>query len=145
VPLPTLICTAYVSCRLAEAWRAIVDGDLTEQYFYSTRVESTWEPGAAIRYLNADGGVVADGAVIAIDPPHRLEMSFHPRWDPQLEMEGPVHEMWRVEAANNLTKVSVEVWDVDPDSQTYSQFFEGLPFIVSGMKTVLEKGSDEGA
>ena len=140
---PTLFYTAYVNCRPVEAWRAIVDGDLTEQYFYGTRVESTWEPGAAIRYHGADGGLVAGGAVIAIDPPHRLEMSFHPRWDPLLETEGPVHEVWTVEAADGQTKVSVEVWDVDPESQTYAQFFEGLPFIVSGLKTMLEKGIAE--
>jgi len=140
VPQPTLSHTAYINCRPGEAWRAIVDGDLTQLYFYGTRVESTWEPGAAIRYLGADGGVVADGAVIAIDPPHRLEMDFHPRWNPTMETEGPVREVWAVEAADDLTKVSLEAWAIDPDSATYAEFSEGLPFILSGMQRVLEKG-----
>ena len=105
MPPPTLSHTAYINCRPAEAWRAIVDGDLTEQYFYGTKVETTWEPGAAIRYLGADGGVVADGSVIAIDPPQRLEMDFHPRWDPEMEAEGPVREVGAVEAADELREL----------------------------------------
>ena len=144
MPQPTLSHTTYVKCRPAEAWRAIVDGDLTEQYFYGTRVESTWEPGAAIRYLSADGGIVADGAVVAIEAPHRLEMDFHPRWSPEMEAEGPVREVWVVAAAGDLTKVSLEALDIDPASTTYAEFSEGLPFILSGMQRELEKRSTDG-
>ena len=138
---PVHVYKAYINCRLEAAWRAITDGDLTVQYFYGTRVESTWEPGAEIRYLGADGGVVADGTVIAIEPPHRLEMSFHAHWDPDLEAEGPLREVWLVEEAEGMTKVSVEMWDVALDSKTYTDFTDGFPFIVSGMKTLLETGA----
>lgn len=131
---------AYVKCEPDAAWRAITEGDQTLQYFYATRVESTWEPGAPIRYLGTNGSVVADGAVIAIDAPRRLEMDFHPRWDPGLDAEGPVREVWLVEAANDVTRVSVQVWEVDVESKTYADFTTGLPFIVSGMKTLLETG-----
>jgi len=33
--------------------------------------------------------LVADGKVVAIDAPHRLEMTFHAHWDDDLEEEGP--------------------------------------------------------
>lgn len=138
---PTYVYVAYINCRPDAAWRAITDGDLTVQYFYGTRVESTWERGAEIRYIGADGGVVADGTVIAIEPPHRLEMSFHAHWDPDLEAEGPVREVWLVAEAEGLTKVSVEMWDVALHSNTYTDFTDGFPFIVSGMKTLLETGA----
>lgn len=140
---PTMFHTVFVNCRPEDAWRAITDGDMTVQYFYGTKVESTWEADAAIRYLGPDGEVVADGVVIAIDAPHRLEMSFHPRWNPDLDAEGPVREVWTVETADDATKVSVETWDVDSDSKTYAEFIEGFPYILSAMKTVLESGEPQ--
>ena len=84
--------------------------------------------------------MVADGEVLAIDEPKRLEMMFHPRWDPELESEGAVRTVWLIEAADALTRVRVEYYDLDLASRTYGNFVEGIPYIVSGMKTLLETG-----
>ena len=137
---PTHVYQVYINVEPKLVWQAIVDGDYTVQYFYGTRVESTWEQGAELRYLDAAGGVVADGRVIAIDPPHRLEMSFHARWDQALEAEGPVREAWIIEDVNGASKLTVEMYDAAPGSHTYEDFTSGFPYIVSGLKTLLETG-----
>jgi uncharacterized protein YndB with AHSA1/START domain len=137
---PTHIYEAYIHCSADAAWNAIVDGDQTVQYFYGTRVESEWTPGSPVRYLSPGGDVVADGEIISVDSPKRLEMMFHPRWDPELEAEGPVRTVWLVEEADELTRVCVEYYDLDPAGKTYAEFVAGAPFIVSGMKTMLETG-----
>lgn len=137
---PSHVYEAYIRCEPRAAWNAIVDGDQTVRYFYGTRVESDWSAGSTIRYLSAEGDVVADGEVISFDPPRRLEMTFHPRWDPELEREGPVRAVWTVEERHGLTSVVVEYYDLDPDSRIHGEFVGGIPFIVSGMKTLLETG-----
>ena len=68
---PNHVYQAYIAAEPKEVWKAITDGDYTVQYFYGTRVESDWSEGSELRYLGEDGSVVADGSVIAIDPPHR--------------------------------------------------------------------------
>lgn len=138
--VPVHVYETYISCEPEAAWAAITDGDQTVQYYYGTRVESTWEADTPVRYLSSDGGVVADGIVLAIDAPQRLELTFHPRWDPDLEAEGPTRMVWLVASENGLTQVRVELYDVAPDSRTYEDFTNGLPFIVAGMKTLLETG-----
>ena len=138
--LPDHVYQAYIDCTVEDAWAAVVDGDRTVQYYYGTRVESEWHPGAAIRYLGHDGSVVADGEILAIDEPKRLELTFHARWDPELEAEGPVRMVWEIGAAHGLTTVTVEFHGAAPGSRTYEDFVGGLPFIVSGMKTLLETG-----
>ncbi len=77
-------------------WQAITDGDETVRYYYGTRVISDWTVGAPLRYDYPDGsGLAADGIVLEVEPPRRLIMSFHPRWDPGIEAEGPVRMTWR--------------------------------------------------
>ena len=66
---------------------------------------------------------------------------FHARWDPELEAEGFVRSVWLIDAADDLTHLRVEYYDLDPASRTYSDFVGGIPFIVSGMKTLLETGT----
>jgi DNA-binding transcriptional ArsR family regulator/uncharacterized protein YndB with AHSA1/START domain len=137
---PTHIYQTYIKCEPEQAWNAIVDGDFTVNYFYGTRVESDWEPGAAITYTYPDGSVAADGEVIAIDHGKRVEMTFLARWDPELEAEGPAHMAWIVETDSGLTRVTVEYYDLDPSSKRLQDFAAGLPYIVGGMKTLLETG-----
>jgi uncharacterized protein YndB with AHSA1/START domain/DNA-binding transcriptional ArsR family regulator len=122
-------------------WNAIVDGDITEKYFYGTRVESTWEKGAPITYTHPDGRVAAEGSILGIEPGRMVEMTFQALWDEDLVAEGPAREIWRVEDFNGATKLTVELYETPAASKTYADFTSGFPFIVSGMKTLLETGN----
>lgn len=136
---PTHIHETYIRCTPEAAWQAIVDGEQTAQYFFSTRIECDLEAGAPMRYLDAEGNVVADGEILAVDAGRRLEMMFHPRWSPELDAAGAVRTAWIVEEAMGLTKVRVEYYDLQ--SPTLEDFQQGIPFIVAGMKTLLETGA----
>ena len=137
---PSHVYQAYIAAEPKEVWEAITNGDYTVRYFYGTRVESEWIEGSEVRYLGSDGSVVADGRVIAIDPPHRLEYTFLPHWDPELEAEGPARQVWLVEEANGASKLTVELYDTPVDSKRFSDFSGGFPYIISGLKSVLETG-----
>ena len=41
-----------------------------------------------------DGSIAADGSVIEIELGRRVVMTFHPRWHPEIEAEGPVRMTW---------------------------------------------------
>lgn len=137
---PSHVYRTYIACTPDAAWRAITDGRMTSRYFYATTVHSGWKVGDAIVYRGADGSIVADGAVLAIEPGARLEMTFHAHWDTELEAEGPVRMAWVVEAAGELTRVTVEYYELD--GRREGAFMDGIPMIVAGMKTLLETGSE---
>lgn len=142
---PTHVYTVYVAGSAEDVWSAIVDGDRTVQYFYGTRVESTWEPGAPVRYTYPDGTVAADGEVISIDPGTRLEYTFHARWDPDLDAEGPVRQIWRIDpAGDGVVALTVETWDIGADTRTIGEFSSGISYILSGLKTLVETGAPLG-
>jgi uncharacterized protein YndB with AHSA1/START domain len=96
--------------------------------------------GSTVVYHYPDGTVAADGTVLAIDAPNRLEMTFQARWDPDLVAEGPVREVWALSENNGMTEITVELYDVASDSKTLSDFTSGLPYIISGLKSLVETG-----
>ena len=138
---PTHVFQMFINAEPSRVWQAIIDGEQTVKYYYGTRVESTWEPGADLRYLGGDGSLVASGKVIAIDAPKRLEMTLVAHWDDALEAEGPSREVWLLEDANGATKLTLEMHDVEVGSKSYQDFMGGFPYILSGLKTFVETGN----
>jgi DNA-binding transcriptional ArsR family regulator len=134
--------SVFIKAPADRVWRAIVDGDETVRYYYGTRVRSTWEVGAPLTYTYEDGSVAADGSVLDIDPGRRVVMSFHPRWDPEIEAGGPVRMTWAIEPgdAEGLTKLTVTSALI-PGSRTEGEFSGGVVYIVSGLKTAVETGA----
>lgn len=137
---PVHVYQVFIGSQVEDVWRALIDGEQTQQYYFGTKVDSAWEVGSEIRYTYQDGSLAADGRVNGIDPPNRLDITFHPRWDPEIEAAGPTRMVWLIESINGMTRLSVELHEVTPGSRAFDEFVGGLPMIVSGLKTFLETG-----
>lgn len=130
----------YINASPERVWRAITDGDDTVRYYYGTRVSSDWRVGSRVTYDYPDGRVAADGEVIEFDPPRRLETTFHARWDPEAEAEGPLRHVWELEPADGATRLTVTTKGLKKGSRQAEGFGNGIIFIVSGLKTFVEGG-----
>jgi DNA-binding transcriptional ArsR family regulator len=129
----------FINAAPDRIWRAITDGDDTVRYYHGTRVISDWKPGSPLRYDTPDGTVAADGEVLAVDPPTRLEMTFRARWDPELEPEGAVRQVWQLEPSEDspgFTKLTVTTFGLSP--KLAESFTTGMIWIVSGLKSLVE-------
>jgi uncharacterized protein YndB with AHSA1/START domain len=135
--------SVYIKAPPDRIWRAITEGDETVRYYYGTRVSSTWDVGASISYAYPDGSIAADGSVLEIEPGRRVVMSFHPRWDPEIEAEGPITMTWQIEPGPEDGEPSrlVVTSALVPGSKSGSEFANGVVFIVSGLKTAIETGA----
>jgi uncharacterized protein YndB with AHSA1/START domain len=145
VPMSTVdhVYSVYIKASPERIWRAITDGDETVRYYFGTRVSSTWEVGAPITYLYADGSVAADGSVLEIEPGRRVVMSFHPRWDAAIEADGPIRMTWAIEPADREGAPTrlVVTSALTPGSTAETEFSGGVVYIVSGLKTAIETGA----
>jgi len=138
---PDHVYEIYVKAQPERVWQAIVDGNQTVGYYYGTRVVSDWQVGSSIVYTYPDGRVAADGEVLAIDPPRSVEMTFHARWDHDVDAEGPVTQVWHVEPSDGgVTKLTLTTKDMPAESERYRQFTGGIPLILSGLKSLVETG-----
>jgi uncharacterized protein YndB with AHSA1/START domain/DNA-binding transcriptional ArsR family regulator len=134
---PAHVYTAWIRTSPERLWRAITDGEQTQRYYYGTRVVSDWTPGARIEYFYPDGRVAADGEVLEIDEPRRLAMTFHARWDPEVDAAGPIRHVWTIEPDDDGT-CKLTVTTLDATGNRAGEFIEGMAYIVSGLKTWLE-------
>jgi uncharacterized protein YndB with AHSA1/START domain/DNA-binding transcriptional ArsR family regulator len=140
--MPDHVYSVYISASPERIWQAITDGVETEHYYYGTRVGSDWKKGSRIVYEYPDGRLAADGEVLEVDPPRRLEMTFHARWDPEIEAEGPVRQLWQIESTDERgSKLTVTTAGLRPGSRMATEFSDGMVFIVSGLKTWVETGA----
>ena len=131
--------SVFIKAPPERVWRSITDGDETVRYYFGTRVASDWTAGSALTYAYPDGSTAADGKVLEIEPGRRVVMSFHPRWDPAIDAEGPIRMTWEVEPAEDGSKLTVTS-ALLPGSKSAEEFAGGIVYIVSGLKTVIETG-----
>ena len=67
-------------------------------------------------------------------------MSFHPRWDPGIEAEGPIRMSWEVEPTDDGGSKLTVTSALTPGSKSAEEFAGGIVYIVSGLKTFIETG-----
>jgi DNA-binding transcriptional ArsR family regulator/uncharacterized protein YndB with AHSA1/START domain len=138
---PDHVYSVLIRATPERIWQAITDGVETERYYYSTRVDSDWARGGRVVYSYADGSVAADGEVIDIDPGRFVTLTFHARWSPEIEAEGPVRMTWQVEPAGpDVSKLTVTTSGLREGGAAARDFAGGIVYIVSGLKTLVETG-----
>jgi uncharacterized protein YndB with AHSA1/START domain/DNA-binding transcriptional ArsR family regulator len=137
---PASVFTVFVKATPEQVWRAITDSDFTRKYYYASAVESDWAPGSPYRYL-IDGNEAIVGEILDSEPPRRLVMSFDACWDEQVAGDPPSTITWEVaDSGPGVVQLTVVHDGLLPGSATLEQALGGMPFILSGLKTLLETG-----
>jgi uncharacterized protein YndB with AHSA1/START domain len=97
-----------------------------------------------VRHLALTAGlrtVVLAGQILEADSPHRLVTTFDARWDPAVAEDPPSRATWQIEPVGAISKLTVTHDGFDTETATYQQISEGLPIVISGLKTLLETGA----
>lgn len=77
----TQIYQVFIKADAEQIWQAIIDPELTTQYFHGSRITVTPER----REGRGPGGENwGDGAVTVFDPPHKLVHEWRSMYDPEL-------------------------------------------------------------
>lgn len=135
---PVHIYKTFIRSSAEAVWDAITNPEKTVEYFYGTEVDSDWEVGSSMTYRYPDGRVASEGQIIAIDEPKRLEFTFHAMWDEELAAEGPAREVWAITEMSGMVELKVEIYEIG--DKTLDDFTEGLPYIIAGLKSLVETG-----
>lgn len=137
---PRHVFETYIQASPERIWEAITKPTFTRQYLLDAGVESSFEPGAPIRYVGADGDA-AVGEIEIAEPPHRLVLSFRLVYDAALADEPPSRVEWLLTPAGDVTRVTLLHGDLGFSPLTWQATRRGWVRILGGLKTLLETGA----
>ena len=136
---PAHVFQIFIRTTPDKLWQALTDGAFTQQYYFNTRVDSTWKPGADYRYLNGDGSTLLSGEVLEAQPPTRLVTTFLPVWN-ENAAKGPASKVtFEIVALGPVCKLTLTHEDLEVHNMI-DGIREGWAQILSGLKTLLETG-----
>jgi len=117
-------------------WKAITDGELTQKYYYGTRVESDWKAGSTFHYYKSDGSVSSDGKILEIEPQSHLKTLWKPVWLGNVSST----VTWDLQPMGETTLLKLTHSDIDDATFEDAEFHVGWIYVLSSMKSLLETG-----
>jgi uncharacterized protein YndB with AHSA1/START domain len=152
----TQVYRVYIKAKPQAIWDAITTPEWTERYGYGVHAQYELRPGGKFRALanagmRAHGApeVVLDGEVLEWDPPRKLVQTWRMLMDPRLAAEGFTKLTYEIEEG----KDGVSKLTVTHDLENAPALFVlvggsmeaqgaggGWPWVLSGLKTLLETG-----
>jgi uncharacterized protein YndB with AHSA1/START domain len=141
---PKFVYVTYIATTPEKLWQALTDGAFTERYWFGTRIQSDWTPGAAVTFLR-DGAVYEDGgAVLACDPPRRLSYTWSVNSHEEFRGERLSRVTFEIEpmASEKKSEVKLTVThdDFDAGSKVFPAVSGGWPVVLASLKSFLETG-----
>jgi len=139
---PAQVYTVFIRAPQAKVWDAITKPEFTHRYMYDSDANTTWKPGTRLLWTkHGTGSELVDGEVIEYDKPNRLVFSWIIKYDAELTSEGSSRVTYELSEAEGLTKLTVVHDDFPSGSKVYDEVAGGWPYILSGLKTLLETGA----
>ncbi len=137
---PAFVSTVYIRSTPEMIWRALTESDFTRRYYYGGAIDSTLEPGAPYR-MTVDGRLQIEGEIVEATPPRKLVQTFHGVWIEAMRADAPTRVTWEIEdAGHGVSRVTLVHEGLVEGSTTHEQVTGGWPYILSGLKSVLEAG-----
>ena len=137
----TYMYETYIRAPAERVWQALTSAEFTCQYFHATHVESTWEPGAPVRYkYTPDGEVAVEGEVLEAQPPNKLAITWHVLYNEDAARETPSRVTFEIETLDQQTRLRIVHDRFAEGSVVLPEISEGWPWIVSSLKSLLETG-----
>ena len=137
---PKYVFATYIRATPELIWRALTESEFTTRYWYGSTIESDWQPGSPYE-VQAGGKPAINGEILEAEPPRRLAMTFHDLWSNQEANKVPAKLTVEIEdPPQGVSKLTVIHEDVEGQDSRIAQVSDGWPFILSGLKTLLETG-----
>jgi uncharacterized protein YndB with AHSA1/START domain/DNA-binding transcriptional ArsR family regulator len=130
----------FIRTTPEKLWEALTRPEMTEQYFYGSRLRTSLEPGAPLCYEGADGAPLIEGEVLEVVPLRRLVVTFRAVWAEQTRGDRPSRVTYEIEPRGEVCKLTLTHDDFDGETATYRSVGSGWNPVLSGLKTLLETG-----
>ncbi len=136
---PAHVFQIFIRTTPEKLWQALTEGDISQRYYFNTRVQSTWANGAGYTYEYPDGGVMITGTVLECDPPRKLVTTFKPMWLKGAESQDFSKVTYEITQEGTACKLTLTHENIEAHGIA-DGLREGWSMILSGLKSLLETG-----
>jgi uncharacterized protein YndB with AHSA1/START domain len=143
----TQVYTVFIKASPEQIWDAITKPEFTSKFFYGSLVDSSFEPGTPFRGWSPDREQLwTDGEVLDSEKPRRLSYTWRSLYNEETAAEEPSRVTWEIEAQDGgVSKLTVVHDQLEGAPKTAANVAGGWPYILSGLKTLLETGAPLGS
>jgi len=131
----------YIKTTKEKLWDALTNPEMTSQYYYGSKIKSNMEKGSTIEFIIKDEegqeNAAVSGVIEEIIPYKRLVHTF----DFHDQEDSPSRVAFEIEETEMGLKLTVIHDKFESETTTFKEVGEGWPYILSGLKTLLETGS----
>ena len=139
----TQVYSVFIRATPEQVWEGITKPEFTMRYFYGSIIDSTFEPGATYLGWSSDRKQqYVDGEVLESDPPRLLRHTWRALYDEETAAEVHSRVSWEIVPQDGgVTKLTVVHDQLEASPKTALNVAGGWPFVLSGLKTLLETGT----
>jgi uncharacterized protein YndB with AHSA1/START domain len=136
---PSFVYVIYIQTTPEKLWGALLDPEMTKDYWGRHRNVSDWKTGSAWRHEDYDdaSNVRITGTVVESNPPHRLVLTWAP---PEKKDDPSKRSRVTFDIEPVMSEVRLTVTHEDLDEEMLRGVSSGWPAILSSLKTLLETG-----
>jgi uncharacterized protein YndB with AHSA1/START domain len=130
----------YIRTTPEKLWEALTNPEFTRQYWFGVTQECEWKKGASWTLRMPEIGVADTGEVLEIERPRKIVLKWRNEFRPELKAVGYTQCTFEIEAADEVTKLTVIHEAPAGGEAMIEAVSQGWPMILSSLKTLLETG-----
>ncbi|MCM3702929.1 metalloregulator ArsR/SmtB family transcription factor [Paenibacillus macerans] len=131
-----------IKAKPEQIWQAITDPAKTSKFWFNCAVRSSWEDGSPFELWDGEEKKV-EGTILELNPPRKLVVNWRFISFPGTENDTASRITWEIDPHGEFQGVSLVTVIHDEFEQaagTAKILENGLPIVISGLKTLLETG-----
>jgi uncharacterized protein YndB with AHSA1/START domain len=138
----TFVYVTYIATTPEKLWEALTSSEFTKKYWFGKQVQSDWQEGSTVTFLNEDGKVTDQGKVLKCELYRLLAFSFQRVEDVRERSPKVTYVLEPMESTVKLTVKHEDLLATDINDGTVHPVGVniGWPAILSGLKSLLETG-----
>lgn len=139
----TYVYTTYIRTTAQRVFDALTTPEFTMQYWAGAELRSDWQVGSPLEAYHPDRDDFI-GEILAVEPPTRLSYTFTGRAEQEAGRPATVVEFTIAPFGDEAVKLTVQHTGFTADEKGEQDLRDvggGWPAILSGLKTLLESGT----
>ena len=133
---PEFVYVIYIQSTPEKIWQALIDPEMTKEFWGRHQNRSDWKPGSAWRHQNYDDAndVAVAGTVVESEPPRRLVLTWGRPDDADVS-----HVTFDIDEFMGSARLTVTHSELTPEMMR--NISAGWPAVLSSLKSLLETGA----